>query len=1255
MFESSAKLVPEDMATSSLKKMSEVRRMKEGNYASLEQTPWGTFTNSDLGLTLLPGSQIQRKDEKRSRTATESSPKKAGSEYVNRSGLEIPSETEIRAKYPTQRTTFPNEAKNPSSSLNLDSKSAKVTPVTTQIGREPPSSQTLIVKDYSGVLPYNVKSAIAAPYNKQQVGTGKNTNANSCQHGDYSPRAMKRRKLGSRAHNEVRSLEVSNGEEAAYETHYNGFHVHYNQGLSESNAIHSGEGKESVAKPGLPFSGTGGRSGSSKPESHRQTTRSLDIAPTPVHQSTIPGSEDTVLHRNSSAIVAFASGLAVKHHHSKLEKLTVYHQPPNVSKACTQYWKESCLLRDTPTNVREQVLKPRKGVNRSWTSHFPAKAKFPCRANLPAPSLLAAPFTPSEDYQHPHLINAPLNFTNLHAYTSFLRPSPPTSLPKYSSVFKSSPYPLDICALEDLFLSAHAGNQRQSTRTRSASMPNLWSTRASTNMDSSSNFGPASIPTPPREKPSSPASLPYSSSLSQYDTSPLRQDLLSPSRDCVDTSCNSDNSSPQLWEPKPNIQHQHEISVSHGQNIALASNLHPRQILVQPFNSQDMSDPSMSEYGVMAAEGLQYGRRRLEVKPSYSHEEVKSLMFHFIKQAQELKAENQNLQSLNVAMKKGIESLRHEKSNMIKQIQRYERTAAQKDRQIKAIQQKGVSLQQQYKQIWDDHHRLIETSRKQNGTGNPSAIAQRIRRNYTSNTTGATSQGNQPSATPSPEYSASRAQLSNLGLEFEQTPTGLQEFVQPLCIPGSSEADVTDASSQSLRQHGYPGTNHNVPNSFQTVSIHAYPEANAAKASSRSSVQPSFAALNHNSASSPHDRSSLWVQSNRPFEATDGTVTIDVWSHSRHMRQVPTERVTIDLTDESQPPSSSASQDTSVLQTLHSSVQCGDSSISLLPGRYSPAQYPARCFESSRYPSGPLIQNQHSHSQQLPSLDSHSTDLEAMKIQREALSRMAGKPLSWLQGENPFRKGTKTEQGNGLPNSRPTSQGNAEESMSFAGSPEAGNIAPLAQTATDWETKKEALKKTKAVMTAEEKKKKAKVYRKTAADKKRRQKEVAEQLLHGKNMSNDAMRAQKQDRRVSKGEKRQEQARKPLEGVGPREPQKTLDGRLYQDDASVQQAVERGSMKQAASGDHDSLFGDDEDSLMEIEDLEASSEVDNAMHEGDAAMEDGVDSTYVAELEALLSADGDAGTTTGFEQNDTLEGDDGHHDCPCGSEESEEE
>jgi len=51
------------MAPSSLKKMSGSRGWKEGNYASANKPPLIGLTNGDLGLTLLPGLQIQKADE----------------------------------------------------------------------------------------------------------------------------------------------------------------------------------------------------------------------------------------------------------------------------------------------------------------------------------------------------------------------------------------------------------------------------------------------------------------------------------------------------------------------------------------------------------------------------------------------------------------------------------------------------------------------------------------------------------------------------------------------------------------------------------------------------------------------------------------------------------------------------------------------------------------------------------------------------------------------------------------------------------------------------------------------------------------------------------------------------------------------------------------------------------------------------------------------------------------------------------------
>ena len=1268
--------------------MSGAQGRREGNYASLEKTPWVRFKNSDLGLTLLPGSQIQRKDEKRLKTTAESSPKIAGSRCTGRSKQRASFETEIQSKYPIQETEFPDEAKSSSSPPYPGSY------VTAQIDQESPLFQLSNVQDGSGVVQHNPNPADAVPYDEQKMGTGENTIADSCQHDDHSPRTMKRRKLGSRTSDEIRELKASQWKEAAFVSHCSRLHMDRGQGLCKINDVHSEQESESSATIGIFFGGTRGGSGSSKPVSHGRIKCNSDTALAPSQQRTNLGSEDTAFHGNSPALAPFAPEPRATYRYSGLEKLTARYQSLNHSNISTQKSKY-CILPDSAAKVATQVLKIGQEVNRSWASPFPAVSQLPRRTNLPAPSLLAAPY----------LIDTPETSTNLPAHIDSFSTPPSASLLKNPHLFEAFGYPLDDSTTEDIPDTTLASNQHQSVPRRSASMPNLWSARGPISMDSLNNFEPASMPTPPREKPGSPAVLPYSSSLPQYGNAPPRQNLVGHSCDHGEPTFNANISPSQNWHFNSSIQRQHESSISDRQDTALTSSLPPRQVLTQPFNHQDISSPSVSEDGPMAARGLQHNRRRLEVKPTYSHEEVKSLVFNLVKQAQLLKTENVNLQSSNVAMKKGIESLRYERADTIKQIQGYKRILAQKDRQIEAMQQKGFSLQQQYKQVWDDRNGLVAALRRENGTGNPSAIAQKIRQDHAPHAIDAAGQSNQPSANKSPAYCTNAAHLSINGQRFEQAPTGVQGHVPPVSVPNSSEAKVTGVSSRSLRQHEYTGPNHNNAISSQPMSIPANPEPNEAKASSQALSQPGFATVNHdnakssqpvsfpaspayiaanianassrasvqartananhNSASFPHDQSTRCVQPNQPFGATAGIVTTNGLNNHRPMGQVPTERVTIDLTDEYQPLSPLAFCDASVHQTPQSSAQGGHSPFDLSSGQYFPAQYPAEYSVSSPHPSGLSVQNQKPQSQLPPNQDSQGTDLKAMRVQREAYARMAEKPLSWLKGENPFRKAAKTEERNELPDSRRSSQSNAEQSVIFTASPGASSVAPLPETATDQKTKMKAPRKTKIVLTVEAKKERAKMYRKTAADKKKQEKEFAKQLIQGEYTLNNAMRAQKQDRRAARGEKRQQQAQKLSGEVGRRGPQ-TLDGRLYQENTRVQQAVHRGSVDHAPLSDHDSLFGDNEDSQMEIDDLEASPEADSAMHENNEAVEDGVDSAYAAELEALLSADGDAGTMTAVEENDTLGsepsvpivppgGDDGYHDFSEESEESEEE
>lgn len=1108
------------MAPSSLKKTSGVQERKEGNYASLEKTPLGKFTNHDLGLTLLPGSQIRRKDEKRSGTAAESSPKQSGSKYARISEQWNFSESEIQSKYPAQETTFPTEAKSLSSSPDLGPNSAKISHVTSRIIRERLFSRNITAKNSNGVVHDNVKPLAAALYAEQTMVTGEVSNASSCQDDGCSPLTAKRRKLGGRVSHQIQDSNVSKETEAALEIHNIPSHMYHDQRLSEVDVVRSGKGMLSVETIKDPYSGTGGGLGSSKPKSRRQITHSPDTAPACSHQDTNVGSEVSALRDSSSVLATLASRSPAKDQNSEQERL--HYQPSFSSKSFST--QHSRLFPDNSADIGTQVLKPRKEVNRSWAPLFPAKAKASKkfhRANRPAPSLLATSFTPSHDCQHPYSINTQVASTHLQPYTNISNAHPSPSLLTTFNHSKAFNHPFDYSSLENIFQTERATNQPHSVRRRSASLPNLSITIARPKMHFSNSMGPASMPTPPREKPSS--------------------------LDQVDTSCNADISDPQNWLYNSNAQHHHRINLSDSQNTGFTSGLHPHQFLPQASNHQHMAGAPLAKAGALAAGGQQYSRPWLEVKANYSQEEVKFLVSNLVRQSKILKAENSNLQSVNAAMQKGCESLRHSHADLLQQIQRYERISTQKDELIAYMRQQGSSLHQQYKLNLEEHRRLLTRLRKEDGTGNPSAIAQKIRRNHSPS---ALSQGNQPSANAYPLHCANGAQISAPSHGFGQTPTDFQGHVQP-------------------------------------TSAH----------------------FNQN--------------------------------NSRPTHQVPTDRVTIDLTDDFQSPSSSASW---VHQTPQSSVQdaCPPSNLPL--GQYPQAQYPAGHFATSQYP---------------PGLSAGGEDLEAMRIQKENFARMAGKPLSWLKGENPFRQGT------GLPASGQPPQSNVEEHVFSAQSPEAGRVAPLPETATRQTTKEQAPKKTKVVLDDEAKKERAKMYRKTAAEKKKREKELAKQALPEEDTPSNDMRAQKQDRRAAKGEKRREQARKPSEEVGSWEPQKTLDGRLYQEDTGVQQAIHGGGMDQAASDDRDSLFDESEG------DVANSVDDDIAMHD-DATAEEQARAKLAAEIEADLEwevdaeADVEAGRMTGFEQGDASGGQDyfptavanddhGFHDFSDQGEESEEE
>ena len=1142
------------MAPSSLKKMSGSQRMTEGNYASLEKPLWDTPVNSGLGLTLLPGSQIQTK-EKILRTTAESSPKEAGNEYDKTLKQLRSSGAEVGVERSTQESAFPYETKNPKISTIPGSESSNLSYVTADVNLARPFLQKLIVEDDKNSVQDNADSADAAPYNGRQMGSSEIRNAKSCHHGSYSSRLAKWKEPGIRPSNKIQGSKVSKVKEPGFETHNDASNMHYNQGLYEKDTIRSGNRSESVGIIGLPLSGSGRGSRFSKPELRRQIKCSLDVAP----------------ERIFPRVISLASRSAAKH---------AYYPSRNLSKVLTPQLKHSRLPPDTRANIRAQLFKSGKRVNkrRSWTTYFPAKATFSPHTSISNTSFLVDPFTPSQTHRHQDLINPPpLASTDLHPYTTFSSTFPSHILSNTFSKYSSRPKAVDdLISLDppqETLNTAHAGNQLQSAPRRSASMPNLWSKRAPIILGYSNRFKPATMPIPPSEM----------ESLS----------------------------------------------------------LHTPQNFAQVFTSQDVSGPSMPMNGAMAAGGLQHHRQLLENKSYYSLEEVRSLISHFTEQVQNLKAENINLHSSNVAWEKRVEGFQSERAAMTECIQQHQRAVAQKHQQNEAMRQKVMFMQKQHKQMRDNYCGLIAILRKENGTGKPSAIAQRIRQGHAPDTTTPASQGNQsnqPNVNAPTVYLAAHAQSPISRPGFEQISSVLQGQVQeqPISVSGGLEADVRDASSPSLQQQACARTNHNRTNPLQAMSIPAYVEANPANTSNQASMTPGSIAANHNDMKFPHIPPTRYMQPIIPFGAAVGAVTTSLPNDKRPTGHISPERVTIDLTDELQAPVRSASCSHSVHEKSHLAVQDGPSLSNFLPSQNAPPQYAAVNHTQSQSPSGMSAQNQNLKDQQPPCQSSQGPDREAMQIQREAIARMAKKSLPWLKGGNPFRRGTETDLQSGWPTLRPFSEGSAGELVISTDSPREGSVAPLPETATGRQSQDKVPRKAKVVLTAEAKRERARVYRKKAADKKKREKEATKQFLDTEAMSINATRAQKQERRATKVESRQEQSRNPSGGVGLHNPQKTLDGQLHQEDTNVLQAASQGSMEQAPSDDHDSLFGDDGNGRMGMEDVKTSPEADSEI------LEDGVDSAYVAELEAQLSADADASG-------------DGHVGGPCESEESEEE
>ena len=1026
------------MAPSSLKKMSGVQVRSEGNYASFEEIPRVESTSCDLGLTLLPGSQIHKGNEKEARTAAEGSPANLGSKYVGRVERRKFFETEVQSKTRAQEAAFSLEFANPSSFPDPGSERAKMSPGTARVDREEPNSQS--AKDCSGKLQDTVRSVVVAPVDEQVMGTIEIRNTESCECDDFSPRPAKRRRPGSPETIERQDSRISMGKQAAPRAHSDRFGLRHEQNLSGVYAIHTEKRETLGATIEVPFSGTGGDLGSIKQQSRAQVTGSSEIVVAHYNRSTIIGLKVLALRDDASITIASTSRPSRKQQPPELEELTVHYQPPISSKSLSaQYRKHSCLFLEIATNIRKQVFKPMNQVNRTWTSHFPAKAKILRSANLPAP------FKRVEDRHKPHQNTVPLTSTNLHNNTrsSNTHPSPPLSI--YLRLAEALNKLSDAGALAHIFDTAHTGKLHQSSRRRSTSLPNLAFTSVPLDMHSSNNFGPSSIPTPPREQPSSPGSFSSSNLLTHSETPPFCQAFVGSFHGRADASFNIGDSF------NSNLHREHEISLSGSPSLDFTSGPQSRQIVAHQSRYNNMAGPSAPTDLAVAPGGPLFRRQPLEVKTNYSYEEVKSLVSSLMREKQILKAENTTLQSINTAMKKGSESFQQDQASLNQTIQHHEHTIAQKDQQIADMRQRGSLLQHHYRKLYHDYQQLVANIRKANGADKPSEIAKRILLDHSPNAVGTASQSRQS------------REKSLLHDSIQRVPS-LQSNVAAFTAPINNEQTREHFTEQLLKNS-----------------------------------------------------------------------------------------VTIDLTDDSGPSSAPTSRDTSTYQSAQSHMP---------------------------------------PSQSIPDQESQSDNSGLSQTDKGARARTAEERYSWLPGGNPSKG---IEEQARLSNSRLPLTWSANGQTQR---PETGSVAPLPETATGRRTK-EAPKKTKAFLDPEAKKEKQKAYRKTAAEKKKREKEGAKQMVEDESMPSNATRALKQDRRAAKARERQHQTWKHSEEFGPLEPQKTLDGRLYQESTQVmndaaQEQDETAALAAELEAELEAMLDEESQKEASAEEMEGVESVDTA-------------------------------------------------------------
>lgn len=458
------------MAPSSLEKMSGSRGRKEGNYASSDISPsLARFTGDDLGLTLLPGSQIQKGDESESETAARHSHGK----FQNTNNQGEDQAHSVEAKRQNETTTSGLTLKQATSGHSNfeDNASSAGSDSVAEHGDDkavPPSQEqhsSIWANDdvqCDGSTAVGDTCTTEPRSNLQYDSKG---DAQETRDGEDPSQPKKRRKISSERTNKISQQVVSKREEEANKTAFSGnfSEARYNKTFEHSSLCEdsrekmptyrfndSQKGRFSEPSVRASPSAISSNTISSKPSFADDACEKFSlIAPErPEHKPRYSASSPQSIypdagppatnHSLSNSTIAFLSprrlqctrkSVPTVHHH--LHDRQVLALQRTLKTLPVSYFSSP--------DLRRKVLKDGKAVKRSWTRHFPwrhqvlpvsgrASPRTPCSsvtsllsgANNHDTERLKDCFAPSTIYENADtvistLLPAPLNTTTQSA------------------------------------------------------------------------------------------------------------------------------------------------------------------------------------------------------------------------------------------------------------------------------------------------------------------------------------------------------------------------------------------------------------------------------------------------------------------------------------------------------------------------------------------------------------------------------------------------------------------------------------------------------------------------------------------------------------------------------------------------------------------------------------------------------------------------------------------------------------------------